>query len=111
MINADGPGGPGPDEFEQRAREVLGSDATMLHNLLKLRTEVHQFAARDWPGTGQPSAEALNSRNQHMIDEAARVLPPDKFTELFGFAPGEKVNLVDPKVVDQAGELPPTGRR
>ena len=111
VSDASGSGGPGPDEFEARAREVLGSDATRLQNLLRLRTEVHQFAARAWPGTGQPNAEALNSRNQHLIDEAAKLLPPDKFEAIFGFSPGEKIDLVDKDVVDQAAQLPVPGTR
>ncbi len=33
-----------------------------------------------------------------MLDEAARLLGPQKFEELFGFPPSEKVNLVDPSI-------------
>jgi hypothetical protein len=101
-------GGPsGPDDFEVRAREVLGASDPKLQDLLRLRSDVHQFAARAWPGTGQPSADALNARNQHMLDEAAKLLGPDKFKELFGISPGEKVNLVDNEINDSAGQIPP----
>jgi hypothetical protein len=107
-----GPGGPsGPDEFEAQAKRVLGSDDARLQDLLRLRSEVHQFSARAWPGTGQPSAEALNARNQHMIDQAAKLLSPDQFREIFGFSPGEKIDLVDKKITDRAGVIPPPKSR
>ena len=109
---AGGAGGPsGPDEFERRAREVLGPDDPRLHDLLRLRSEVQQFAARAWPGTGQPSAETLNARNQHLLDEAARLLGPDKFKEIFGMSPGEKIELVDKEINDSAGQIPPPRSR
>jgi len=107
-----GTGGPsGPDDFEARAREVLGADDPKLLDLLRLRSDVHQFAARAWPGTGQPSADALNARNQHLLDEAARLLGPEKFKEIFGVSPGEKVDLVDPEISDSAGQIPPPTAR
>lgn len=105
--DAGGAGPAGPDEFEVRAREVLGADNPRLHDLLRLRTDVHRFVAQGWPGSGQPSAEALNSRNQHMIDEAARLLTPDQFQSLFGIAPGEKINLVDETINEQAPRMTP----
>jgi hypothetical protein len=105
---AAGVGGPsGPDDFEDRARGVLGSDDPRLQDLLRLRSEVQQFAARAWPGTGQPSAEALNARNQHLLDEAAKLLGPDKFKEIFGISPGEKIELIDKGINDSAGQIPP----
>ena len=109
---AGGAGGPGgPDEFETRAREVLGADNPKLLDLLRLRSDVHQFAARAWPGTGQPSAEALNARNQHMLDEAARLLGPEKFKSIFGVSPGEKIDLVDEKISGSVGQIPPPTAR
>jgi hypothetical protein len=109
---AGGAGGPsGPDDFEARAKEVLGPDNTKLHDLLRLRAGVHQFAAQAWPGTGQPSAEALNARNQDLINEAARLLRPDEFSKIFGFSPGEKIDLVDKEIGESAGRiLPPNAR-
>ena len=105
---ADGAGvPPGPDDFEARAREVLGSDDPKFHNLLTLRTGVHRFIAQDWPGAGQPSTEALNAPNQHMIDEAARLLTPDQFKSIFGFSPGEKIELIDREINDQATRMTP----
>jgi hypothetical protein len=107
-----GAGGPGgPDDFEARASEVLGSDNTKLRDLLRLRGSVLQFAAQAWPGTGQPSAEALNARNQHMLDEAARLLRPDEFEKIFGYSPGQKIDLVDKEITDSAGRTPPPNSR
>jgi hypothetical protein len=103
---------PEPDEFERRAIELLGAkDPALLSNLLHLRADVNRFAARAWPGTGQPSAEALNARNQHMFDEAAKLLGPEHFRALFGIEPGTKVDLVDPNVANSAGEIPPPKAR
>ena len=101
----------GPDDFETRAREVLGPSDPKLLDLLRLRSDVHQFAARAWPGTGQPSAEALNARNQHMLEEAAKLLGPEKFKSIFGISPGEKIDLVDKKISDTAGQIPPPKSR
>lgn len=111
-IMTGGAGGPGgPDDFEARASEVLGSDNTKLHDLLRLRGSVQQFSMQAWPGTGQPSAETLNARNQHMLDEAARLLRPDEFEKIFGFAPGQKIDLVDKEITDSAGRIPPPSSR
>ncbi|MEA2882549.1 MAG: hypothetical protein QOH32_1805 [Bradyrhizobium sp.] len=115
---AGGPGSPGgtsmasdsigPDDFEQRAREVLeGEDPELLSDLLALRTDVHRFAAQRWPGTGQPAAEPLNARNQQLLNEAARLLGPDRYREIFGVEPGEKIDLVDPKINATAGQIFP----
>ncbi|MFT0875277.1 hypothetical protein LRC39_14525 [Rhodopseudomonas sp. P1] len=95
------------DEFERRATEVLATEPAKLASLLRLRGEVQRFAAQPWPGTGQPSAEALNARNQHLIDEAAKLLGPEHFRKLFGVEPGAKVTLVDPRTAATAGEIPP----
>jgi hypothetical protein len=104
-------GSSGPDEFETLARQVLGSDDSRLQDLLRLRSEVHQFSARAWPGTGQPSADALNARNQHMIDQAAKLLSPDQFREIFGFSQAEKIDLVDKEIAGKAGVIPPPRSR
>ncbi|MBI5129795.1 MAG: hypothetical protein HZA66_10155 [Rhodopseudomonas palustris] len=102
---------PAPDEFERRAAELLAQDPRTLARLLQLRAEVQNFAARAWPGTGQPSAQTLNSRNQHLIDEAARLLGPDNFKKLFGADPAARVTLVDPHIASSAGEIPPPKMR
>ncbi|MCG6205953.1 hypothetical protein LPW26_14975 [Rhodopseudomonas sp. HC1] len=102
---------PEADEFEKRAMVLLAGQPAKLGRLLQLRSEVQQFAARAWPGSGQPNALALNARNQELIDEAARLLGPDDFRKLFGADPGAKVNLVDPHIANSAGEIPPPKQR
>jgi hypothetical protein len=88
-----------PDDFELRARRVLEpDDPKLLADLLALRADVHRFAAQRWPGATSPSAEALNARNQHLLDQAAALLGPEKFEAIFGFPPGRKVMLVDPTI-------------
>jgi hypothetical protein len=100
MVAAEGgPTAVPPDDFEARAREVLGSDdPKLLGDLLALRADVHRFAAQRWPGFAAPDAQTLNARNQHLLDQAARMLGPEKFEKIFGFPPGLKVDLVDPKM-------------
>lgn len=87
-----------PDDFEIHARDVLADQPELLSKLLSLRGQVHTFAATPIPGISPPPAEMLNSRNQHLLDEAARLLGPKKFQEVFGFPAGEKINLVDPSL-------------
>jgi hypothetical protein len=99
-----------PDDFEERARKVLTTrDPKLLSDLLALRTDVHRFAAQRWPGVEAPNPEALNARNQHLLDQAAIVLGPEKFREVFGFPPGEQINLVDPKMKPASETPPPRG--
>lgn len=110
MLMAGGP--DGPDDFEERAREVLGpGDSKLLSDLLALRNDVHRFAAQRWPGTGQPASEPLNARNQQLLDEAAKLLGPEKYKSIFGVEPGEKVNLVDPEISAATGQIRAPGSR
>src|SRR5437667_459521 len=84
-------------DFADRASKGLGlHNPKLLAELLALRADVHRFAAQRWPGVEPPSAEALNARNQHLLDQAAALLGPAKFKRIFGFAPDQKINLVDP---------------
>ena len=87
------------DEFAARAHKVLGkADPAKLAELMALRSDTQRFAAQRWPGVSAPGAEALNARNQHLIDQAAAILKPDHFRQIFGFDPGANVTLVDPKM-------------
>ena len=87
-----------PDDFETRAREILqGEDPRLLAELLALRAATQGFAAQRWPGLPH-SADVLNARNRHLLDQAARLLGPERFERLFGFAPNEVINLVDPTI-------------
>ena len=74
------------------------NDPKLLADLLALRTDVHRFDAQRWPGVTSPNAETLNARNQHLLDQAATLLGPEKFEAIFGFPPGQKVILVDPTI-------------
>jgi hypothetical protein len=88
-----------PDDFEAHARAVLTpGDEELLNRLLALKGEVQSFTARAIPGFLPPDAATLNARNQHLVDQAAILLGPEKFKKVFGVEPGEKVNLVDPTI-------------
>ena len=92
------------DDFETRARAVLGkSHPGKLAELLSLRADTIRFAAQRWPGLSAPGAEALNARNQHLIDQAAALLRADHFRKIFGFEPGTKLTLVDPNMLASDG--------
>jgi hypothetical protein len=91
------------DDFEAHARAVLGpQDAELLNKLLALKGEVHNFAARPIPGFLPPDADTLNARNQHLIDQAALLLGPEKLKQIFGFEAGEKINLVHPEIAEKS---------
>jgi hypothetical protein len=105
-----------PDDFETRARQVLGQEnPQLLSDLLALRTDTQRFTAQRWPGFSSPSSETLNARNQHLLDQAAHLLGSDKFKELFGYSPDEKIHLVDPNISENfkegmgASAVPPAG--
>jgi hypothetical protein len=88
-----------PDDFEKRAREVLGDEnPKLLADLLTLRSETTRFAAQKWPGFTPPNAATLNARNQYLLEQAARLLDREKFIAIFGFEPGQKIDLVDPNI-------------
>jgi hypothetical protein len=88
-----------PDDFEAHARKVLaGEDPKLLADLLALRTDVLRFNAQRWPGFTAPNANTLNARNQHLLDQAAKLLGPERFQAIFGFSPDQKINLVDPTI-------------
>jgi hypothetical protein len=95
------------DDFAARAQAVLGkTDPKKLADLLSLRADTHRFAAQRWPGLSAPGAEALNARNQHLIDQAAALLGPDHFQKIFGLDPRAKLTLVDPKMVPRPVGIP-----
>jgi hypothetical protein len=97
--------GPLEDEFEMRVREVLaGAEARdRLRRLLALRAEAHSasFAIRDPLRTNmtKPSGADLNAQHNQVMRQAASILTAAEYRELFGFEPGEVVNLVDPSMV------------
>jgi len=93
-----------PDDFENHARQVLSDKPELLHKLLALRTEVNTFAAQKVPGFFPPDAALLNARNQHLLDQAAALLGPDEFRNVFGIEAGERIDIVDPTVMGQPNE-------
>lgn len=87
------------DDFEAHAREVLKhDDPKLLGDLLALRADVQRFSAQQWPGVTAPDARTLNARNQHMLDQAAVLLGPERFKAIFGFPPDQKIDLVNPNI-------------
>jgi hypothetical protein len=98
MAAATPPGPELPDEFEAHASEVLRDDPKLLGDLLALRADVHRFAAQRWPGFTAPDADTLNARNRHLLDQAAKLLGPQRFEAIFGFPPDQKIDLVDPRI-------------
>ena len=53
---------------------------------------------RKCPGFYPPDAAFLNARNQHLLDQAAALLGPEDFRNVFGIEPGERIDLVDPTI-------------
>ena len=95
-----------PDDFESHARSVLGdTDAALLSKLLALKGEVHAFAMLKAPGFTPPDAATINARNQHLIDQAAILLGPEKFESVFGFPAGVKISLADPSLMPAPAKL------
>lgn len=89
------------DDFEVHAREVLASEPELLGKLLALRGEVQVFMAQNLPGFAPPEPATLNARNQHLLDQAAILLGPEKFEQVFGMPAGAKIDLVDPSIASQ----------
>jgi nucleoid DNA-binding protein len=99
-----------PDEFEMRAQAVLEHRSPeLLEALLALREEAQRTAVEEWPKSGSPTAEALNARNQQMLDRAAALLGPENFEKIFDFPPSQGVNLVNP-AIKQAADAAEDGR-
>lgn len=85
-----------PDDFETAAAAILGDDPELLSRLLALTSDVREANTRVAKTFVRPSADELNARNQAQLDRAASLLGPDRFESLFGFPPGERINLVRP---------------
>ncbi len=89
------------DDFAAHAGAVLADDPDLLMRLLSLRDEVQRYVANEIPGEAQPNAQMLNSRNQYLIDQAARLLGPEKFQAIFDSLAGQQVDLVDPSMIQE----------
>lgn len=93
-----------PDDFEAHAREVLADKPELVAKLLSLRADVTSYAAQRMPGFFPPDADFLNARNQHLIAQAAALLDADDFRKIFGIDPGERIDIVDPTIMEQSNE-------
>jgi hypothetical protein len=88
-----------PDDFEQHARAVLRDDPVLLGRLLRLRAQ-HIAQKREMARAAtSPDAATLNAHNKQLLDEAAALLGREKFIEIYGFPPEQKITLVDPNVL------------
>jgi hypothetical protein len=90
------------DDFAIHAGQALAAlnASDKLAPLLALRQSVLEEQLRLRNVTiaqlGTLSADALNERNQAYLRRAAALLSPAEFEAVFGLAPGETINLVDP---------------
>lgn len=83
------------DDFEERARQVLGKTRPdLLHDLMALRAE----AMGDEP-PANASAAVINRRNQVWFDKAAKLLGHERYAKIFEMPPGP-VNLINPEIMD-----------
>jgi len=85
------------DEFEEHAESVLANDPEKLEQLKALRG-TSQDALESVPVA--LDADSLNAQNQQIFDEAAKLLSPEEYEQMFGVKPGEKVDLVDPEMLE-----------
>jgi hypothetical protein len=98
------------DDFEQQASALLiqPEAAERLQRLLELRrTAVRTSEAmRSRMSTEMfaPSGDELNAHYNNVLRQAATLLKPEEYRALFGFEPGEVVNLVDPAMVPNGGD-------
>lgn len=92
------------DDFAIHAQQVLATlhASDKLAPLLALRDSVReeQLAQREavLKGAVMPSADALNARNQAYLKRAEALLTGAEFEAVFGFAPGQTIDLVDTKI-------------
>jgi hypothetical protein len=93
-MDTNGPSDP-RDEFAEHVIKALGPKKMHLASkLLNLRAQFQTAAATDAHTMTTPTAADLNARNQRFFDEAAKILAPNDYYEIFGVKPGAKVNLV-----------------
>ncbi|OAI27576.1 MULTISPECIES: hypothetical protein [Methylomonas] len=88
------------DEFEQLLRIKMGdANEEQIAGLLALRATLPDRGARAMAlAEERLTAEALNARNQQILERARTVLGDDQYRLVFGVEPGDAVNLIDPNV-------------
>jgi len=94
------------DDFEARARDVLGGEsAHLLEKLFALRAEARNLTLHQWRGSHTPTAKELNQSNQKMLDRAAELLGKEDFEKIFGFSPSERIDLVDERLLQAQQQI------
>lgn len=91
-----------PDDFSERAKQVLGpEEADTLAKLEALRRRAPADGGPELQGMRDDRTAAdLNRENQKRLDEAAALLGPARFEEIFGYPPETRINLVDPAIFE-----------
>lgn len=88
-----------PDDFDQRAREVLGHEPELLAQLQALKEKARKPVDRDTlPKEPARRAAVLNAQNQAFLDQAA-VLLGERFEQVFGYPAEDRIVLVDPSIM------------
>lgn len=87
------------DDFEARASEVLQARSDLLSQLISLRSDCQLSLSQ--LALLAPSAATLNENHQLYLDRAAELLGPKYFEEVFGYPPGQRIDLIDPEFVGE----------
>lgn len=91
-----------PDDFLDHARATLGHKPEKLQKLVELRDDIAAYLLAEIPGASDLTADFINARNQHLLDQAANLLGPEDFEKVFGYTPEKRVNLVHQSLLDKA---------
>jgi hypothetical protein len=89
------------DDFEIRARVILGSDKIRLFKLLDLRAGAQKRMDEAFSNNRKPSPDELNALQHEMLLQVADLIGPWKFEELFGFPADEDIKLIDPSFAEK----------
>lgn len=89
------------DEFVEYLKQSLVSEAKLVNKIVEFRKEfINDSRTIEELAQGKLTGEVLNKRNQSIFDEVAKLMPKDKFKEVFGIEPNTKITLVDSNLVD-----------
>jgi len=96
-------GGEQGDEFDEAARRILPEQKyRQLQSMrAKLQQELSSPKAKERIRSlrGEAAAAEINASINRYLDQVAEFLSAEEFHSLFGVRPGEKINIVDPKMV------------
>ncbi|TLY50032.1 MAG: hypothetical protein E6K53_11925 [Gammaproteobacteria bacterium] len=98
---------PNDEEFALHARAVLGKHKAehklpaLLALQVKARAEMLEHKTRALTAGAPPSAEALNQLYQLHLEQVAKLLTDEEFTQIFGISKSQikTVVLVDPRMM------------